>query len=323
MASLTASVLGDVIFAAPSLNAQLINVLLHSILWALLVRVILPPIFAGYLRKMSCKTQFLKLAREFFKANFFYDMGEDEEGQIEWTAQFQGIVLQHGLGGLLCMPSALGLGGYLPAGLASMMARHGGLCEVGWELQDTIARVLELIFEGERGREKNPPALLLVLALHHTCAVCLVLPLNIYYPEDTHYHEGIMLLQLAAFIALSAQQYGWTLNVKNQKGLDDMRLSVTLSWVAIVWSRVLRYGFVWKALFLKFTNESDPFLLNIAFAPVVSMTLFNVPVVLDATAKLIKFYRMTIKEEEEGETQSATLLAQLSGGQRLQTLKQA
>merc|ERR1719487_688408 len=116
----------DVLRAAPELPAQLASVAVHSAVWAVAIRVLLPPLLSANLRKMKSKKQFLRLAREWFKANFFYDMGEDEEKQIEFVAEFQGIILQHGLGGLLAVPSAVGLGAFLPAGLAASMARHGG-----------------------------------------------------------------------------------------------------------------------------------------------------------------------------------------------------
>lgn len=159
--------------------------------------------------------------------------------------------------------------------------------------------MLELLFGGKRGKEKNPPVFLLVCAMHHTCALCLVLPLNIYYPDDTHYHEGIFLLQGAAWVAFSATVFGWTLDIKSRKGLDQMRFAVFLAWITIAWSRVLRYGYVWRALTLKFMSESDPFLFRLALTPVVCMTTFNIPVFLDATKKLVKFCRMAARDEED------------------------
>lgn len=294
----------DVLFCAPDLDVQLVSAVAHALLWALMIRVVLPPLFIRYIRGMAQKTQFLKRFRSFCKANYFYDLGNDEQDQIEFAAEFQGIILQHGVSGFLALPSALGFGAYLPVGVASAMARQGGLCEVGWEVQDTLARLLQLVFGGQRGRAKNPPVLLIFLVLHHSCALSLVLPLNVHYPDDTDYHEGIMLLQIAAFFAFSAQMFSWTLDIKTQKGLSQMKIAVFLSWATIMWSRALRYAFVWYKLFGKFMAEEDPFLRNMAVAPIIGMSLVNIPIVLDNTRKLWKFSKMSLKAEDQASDSS-------------------
>ena len=56
---------------------------------------------------------------------FFWEIGDDRRIQTEQVALVSGILIQHAVGGALCLPSVLGLGGYLPAGLAAALARHG------------------------------------------------------------------------------------------------------------------------------------------------------------------------------------------------------
>eukprot|EP00929_Paragymnodinium_shiwhaense_P016879 TRINITY_DN12556_c0_g1_i1.p1 TRINITY_DN12556_c0_g1~~TRINITY_DN12556_c0_g1_i1.p1 ORF type:complete len:335 (+),score=43.77 TRINITY_DN12556_c0_g1_i1:50-1054(+) len=300
----------DLLLAAPHLEVQVSLALIHAIFWAVFIRVMSKLFFVDFLYGLKNKQHFLKNGRATVKKNFMLDLGDVEEFQVEFLADFMAIVLQHGVGGLLCVPSVCGLAGYLPDGVAFALARHGGLCEVGWEIQDSITRLLEVAFGGARGREKNPPSFLLALALHHTCALCLVLPLNIYHPDNTYYHEGIMLLQLAAFVAVVAQFYGWTLDMKSFQDLQLMRLSVCVSCAMLLWSRLVRYSYVWYVLLSTFLAEANLFLLKLATPSVICMTLFNVAVIQDAVSKCLKLMNMTLDGDDHGGTRSLKVSSQ-------------
>ena len=54
--------------------------------------------------------------------------------------------------------------------VASILAYHAALSEMGWEIQDLLSRSYEIIFRGERGRKLNPLSMMLVLIAHHSAA---------------------------------------------------------------------------------------------------------------------------------------------------------
>lgn len=98
------------------------------------------------------------------KSSFFIDF--DTETAYEFACLFLAIMVQHGVGGLLCVPAlvpALGV----PAHVATALACHGALCEAGWELQDILSRLFQVCCTKE-GARNNPTALLVILGIHHT-----------------------------------------------------------------------------------------------------------------------------------------------------------
>ena len=146
----------DLLMAAPKLEVQLALAGLHTIMWYIMINFIWLPIGIWLISTLTCKKQFLRFNRHTFKKLLMYDMGDDESFQIEFTARFEGIILQHGVGGLLCLLSVLGFARLLPDNVALAMARHGVLCEVGWEISDNLQPIFDILFGGEMGRKKNP-----------------------------------------------------------------------------------------------------------------------------------------------------------------------
>jgi len=72
----------------------------------------------------------------------------------------------------------------------------------------------------------------------------MVIPMNLLYHDNKYYHEFVFLLQAAAFAAMILQSYGYTLNVNTKEGLFRMRGTIIISWVLILYSRILRFGVV-------------------------------------------------------------------------------
>merc|ERR1712117_621379 len=174
---------------------------------------------------------------------------------------------------------------------------HGGLCEVGWEISDTFQRIYQIFCGGTEGRAKNPLSLLVMFLMHHSCAQAMVLPLNMYYPDNVYYHEGVFLLQFAAFAAFSIQQYGYTLDVTTPNGLKQMKIATGTCLGVMTWARVLRYGYVWWKLISTFRNDGNTFVLRLALPPFVLMSLFNIALMCDCTQKFFKFWNKTIERD--------------------------
>merc|ERR1712151_1053021 len=152
----------------------------------------------------------------------------------------------------------------------------GALCEVGWEISDSLQRLHQITCGGEEGKAKNPASLLVLFAMHHSCAQCLVMPMNIFYPDNAYYHEGIFLLQGAAAAAGLLQQYGYTVDITTQKGLTQMRIQTSIVLGTMIWGRVLRYGYLWWKLFSNVREDGNSFVLKLAAPPVVLLSLFNI-----------------------------------------------
>ena len=225
------------------------------------------------------------------------DIGDNEEEEIDFIATMQGTITQHGIGGLLCLPSAMGVGFVFPSGMAVAMANHGALCEIGHEIQDMLCKIYDMIFGGEQGRKKNPISLWFATIAHHSCALCLVVPMNIFYWNNRYYHEMTMWMQFAAFFAFTIQQYGYTLDTKSQEGLIRMKISVCLGLIIMVWTRVIRYFWLWIILGAVIWEDQNWIVIKAAILPFLGLTLINVYFVVDATAKFLKFMPMKIEKQ--------------------------
>ena len=108
------------------------------------------------------KQQWIDVNRKTFKMNFFVDF-KTERDVLVFACKFLAVLIQHGVGGGLCIPSALGLTGPV----VCAMARHGALCEGGFELQDVVVRAWQIIAGGKEGRAMNPAALVMIMTIHH------------------------------------------------------------------------------------------------------------------------------------------------------------
>ena len=218
----------DLLLSAPRIDVQISLVIFHIIIWFILVNYIFIPIASRLIRCLNCKEQFIRCHLDAYK-KMGLEVGDNEDEEIEFIAWWEGTILQHGIGGALCAPSALGMGYLFPTGIATAMACHGSLSELGCELEGMLLAIYEVTFGGEKGRKKNPMTLWIALIIHHTCSICLVVPLNIYYRNNVYYHEMYMWLQYATFLAFAIQQYGYTLDITAWHSLTQMKIFVSIN----------------------------------------------------------------------------------------------
>ena len=248
---------------SPTWNTQITLLFVQAAFWYTFIAVFTSVVVKPYVKSRPWCQQWTELNRKTFKASFFVDFKTDEEA-FNFAALFISILIQHGVGGLMCVPS---ITGWLPASVAAPLARHGAMCELGWEVQDTFIRVCQILFGGAAGRAMNPTPLLVILAIHHCTAMGMVMPMNMYYGDSTLYHEMVFLLEGAAFVAMGLQNFGraapnepqqrraaplqravslrrYTLNVKSAWGLLQMKFAVTTVLLTMMWSRCLRFLYV-------------------------------------------------------------------------------
>merc|ERR1712003_353198 len=125
--------------------------------------------------------------------------------------------------------------------------------------------------------------------MHHAMGQALVIPMNVLYHDNRDYHEFVLLLQAAAFVALALQSYGYTLDVSTRSGLAKMRCTITISWSTILYSRVLRFAVLAWRLAYNFYSDSNTIMLILGLCALTLMGLFNAMIFMDATKKLNKF----------------------------------
>jgi len=292
--------LQDLLMAAPRLEVQLTLVGIQAVIWYMVIFRLLPPHIANFFNSMKTRDRFLDNCARAYKKMFMLDFNGDRELLFEFAVIFQGVLLQHFIGGLLCLPAVLGCSWLSPTA-ASALACHGALCEVGWEVQDFVVRLKERLFDGETGRKKNPLPFMAAVVLHHAFSQCLVLPLNLYYRDNGYYHEAVLLLQTASVVAMTCQYYGFTLDISRPAELLQMKVTVTASFLVVLWSRLLRYGYIWYVLILTFLADGNSFVLKLAIPPLVLGSLFNVLVLADFYRKFAKFVLARGSEAPEEE----------------------
>jgi len=289
----------DILYAAPRFDAQLILWFVHTIIWFVIMNVVAYPITLKFIKNLDegAKGKLLKLTRTGLE-KMGMDNKEDDE-IFAMSADNLSVLVQHSVGGLLCLPSALGMA---PSSIVHALARHGALCELGWETESSLIILYHIIFGGEAGRKKYPPFLTIFgLCLHHCLSLCLVIPFNIYYPDSVEVHEFICSMQLAAAVAMAMQFYGYLKDVSTYKELQKMRISIVVSFVIMLWTRVVRYLWLVWLIGVRVWDDGNMFLVKLMFFPMVTFTLFNIAIMLDCAHKLSKFLRMKCDEHHVGD----------------------
>jgi len=272
---------------APTLSTQLTLMVIQAVWWAVVIPVI-AGLFAVWVKKQPWCEQWTALNKATFKKAFFVDFKTTEEA-FDFACLFVGIITQHAIGGALCCASVFNLAS---VSLATTLAGHGAMCEVGWELQDVVVRAYQLVFGGSGGKAKNPTPLLVILAIHHSMGLGMAIPMNLSFASEPYYHEMVFLLQFAAAFALMTQNYGYTLDTKTASGLLRMKMAVTLTLIVMIYSRVLRFAYCGYQLLCIAYASGNTHLFFGGSIVVVLMSLLNILFVSDAAGKFSKFMKL-------------------------------
>ena len=135
----------------------------------------------------------------------------------------------------------------------------------------------------------NPVPLLVILGIHHAVGQLMIMPMNIYYPDNKLYHEMVFLLLFAAFTCMTLSQISYTIDTGTIYGLVCMQLCTATSWAIIIYSRCIRFAYVIYLLLLQLYADGAYYVVGFGCVGVVLMSVFNILMIVDATAKLIKF----------------------------------
>jgi len=288
--------LHELLFASPRLDVQLALWRVHTVIWFVITNKIAYPIILKVVQNMEAKARLIKFTRS-QQEKMGIDI-EDDNIILSITAGGMSILVQHAIGGLLCLPSAIGI----QTNFAFAMARHGMLCELGWETQDTLVRIFCYTFGGKSGKERYPLATtIFACVIHHVVSFSLVIPMNIYYPDWSLVHEMACLLELAAAVAGFTQYYGYTKDVKTHSGLRNMKISIIVTFAIMIWSRMIRYFWLAWIIGRRTWKDGNILVFTLMCVSLFFFTLFNILIMIDAIQKLLKFLPMRIEHHDKEE----------------------
>ena len=268
--------------AESTVGIQLSLVAIHGVFWYFFVREVSTKWLGPYLKRQYYVQFFTTCSQATFRNGYYLDL--DREQAFDLTVHIGAVLVQHLVGGALCVPAMIFANPW-----ATALAIHGALCEAGWEASDIVMRTWQLLFGGREGRRKNPRNLVLILFGHHLMGQLMVVPMNLYHRDDRDYHELVLELQFAAFFAGFAQLSGYTLRLGVPSDFRLMRFSVTLTLALVLWSRGLRYVVVGSRLIAKLRAADEPRMLACGAFVLLVMAVFNVFVVIDCWKKFVKF----------------------------------
>ena len=104
------------------------------------------------------------------------------------------------------------------------------------------------------------------------------------------------MLQFGAFVSLLMQQCGYRLNVKTQEGLTRLKLLISISFIVIVWTRVIRYAWLIQIVLARIWEDQNWIVIKCAYATCILLSLVNAVLVLQKCTKFLKFVPKNIKK---------------------------
>lgn len=285
-------------------QAQLFYLFCHFCFYLITINP-LARIIHNCLRKKKYYSQYETLTQEMMLKGYMTPL--DKEGAARFGTQILVICgMQHLVGGFLCLPAVANFWGYpglanslgISPSLAIFMAKQGAMCEAGWELSDGLIRGYQKFIQGRH--DLQPKALCILMAVHHTLGLTMVVPMCTYYGGHPLFHETVFLLQFAAGVALTLQQFGFMLNIaENSADLFKMKIYVLITFVCMWWARGIRYVWIlysFVTYFLAFENYT--MVAAVIFQALV-MGLLNLLMIVDSTKKTSKYLSMTMEDAKK------------------------
>lgn len=236
----------------------------------------------------------VSLVQTKLKTIMFID-AERETAKVVW-AEAWGIALMHGIGGMLCLPAVF-------AGVTATTAslgRWGAIWEVGWEITDVGDRLFQRCCL-EKGAQLQPLGMLVFIFFHHALALCMVIPMNLYFPMSSAYFQLVCLLMFTAWIPGWIDSYSETLDVTQPAELRQM---VAGSFVLFTGTLVTRLLVYWPILFTLLNTFKEhncmAMFYGLLAAGGVMMPLIGLVCTADAAKRLRKFSVMYWRGTGEG-----------------------
>lgn len=159
------------------------------------------------------------------------------------------VIMQHIIGGILCVPAILGNASFLKVypDDAISFACLGILSELGWEISDIFLWLYKRYYCKD-GRKKVPGVLVAILLMHHSLTTILGIPVILHYRNYYALHWLCFDLQVAGAVALICGEYTKFLDVSKPLQLKQFQVLSFVALIILVWTR----GFHWMYLFYDF-----------------------------------------------------------------------
>lgn len=294
----------DVLMAKPVLEVQVTILLLQAVTWYFCIPFIGKKIKA-FIDQKPYRKQFIDLSAKSWEGAFKMKFS-DPEIAFEFSCLFAGIIVQHIVGGALCIPSVYGFPG-ISTTTAFALARHGALCEAGWELQDGLERMYTVLVK--KDWSMNHPEYLKMVASHHAMGLSIVIPMNMFYGDFILYHKGIFFMQGVAAAAMTFQYYAFTLNLNKRSDMIQMRTIVIANLVALVYCRILGFGGIALEMIPILYND-NLFFLGICLVVTILMQYINYTFIMEALRKVRKYMSMPLPPSKSQKQQDAKISTQ-------------
>merc|ERR1719198_947618 len=287
-----ASFTDQLLSCAPNLQTQLTLLFIWAGIWYFFIPFVGQKVILPWIRKQPWCEQFKALQKSTCKQ--FGVVFENEEDLFKASCNFIPVIMQHGIGGFLCLISIFNL---YDADTNASLACMGGLIEAGWEFQDSLTLIYIRLFGTPEQKATAPNSYCILMGIHHASGLGMVIPMNIMHRDDVCYHELVFLLQFAAAVSLGLQNYGYTLDIKTKAGLFKMQISTIIAFIVISYSRVFRFIHVLSKLVSHFYSDGDYAFVTSGVICSLLMGIMNLLMFLDAAVKVKKFLSMSVAEE--------------------------
>lgn len=288
--------LNQLLYAEPQLNVQISLLLIQAIVWKIVIPIGMR-LVQKFVENKPWKEQWIERNMRTFEGVGIFlskEMGAD------FAAMHIPILMQHGIGGMLTLPSILGFS-FMSPKLRVALACHGALCEGGWELQDGLERIYQ-IFTDEEPLKRNPWSLRRLMAFHHALGLSSVIPVNMsQFRSSVLVHEAIFLLQGAACFALAAQQYAFTLDIGTRSGMFQMWFVSCCTFLTLLYTRFVRYVPLAITLYFQFHAEGYSGLAYVTMIAALLMSRLNYLFIRDGWNKVVKYSNMLFVEMSKKE----------------------
>eukprot|EP00927_Polykrikos_kofoidii_P066674 TRINITY_DN62231_c0_g1_i1.p1 TRINITY_DN62231_c0_g1~~TRINITY_DN62231_c0_g1_i1.p1 ORF type:complete len:341 (+),score=40.91 TRINITY_DN62231_c0_g1_i1:100-1023(+) len=239
--------------------------------------------------------------------NFGY---ADEDCTPEGSVGFYTFIVLICVHDLLCSIFALPvvcLGWAESGNVGQMLFLLAAFGTVSFDIYDCVKKFI-LCFFPSKFKWLGPPCplkfFIVACCLHHVLAISMVVPLTLKYPTMRPFHIILLSLLFAAGVCCTLGQYKFSLNVEKRGEMIQYKciaiLQLIVMWItrAILW-----FPQLYQALMCFKDQDDTTFLYGGCFAGL-TMTLFNVVMLVDVTEAAVKWLPKPLPKEYVAEYES-------------------
>jgi len=248
-------------------------VLSFSVFWFIVFdiagRILLKLTYDKPLLKSACEREYERSdMKEWIEYSHGMDYSKEQaiDDMMKDWPEIQVMMIQHTVGGLLCVPSLIGYGD--PA-WATSLAVLGILSEMGWEVEHMI---MTLIKRYRKGKDEVPNWLMIVLAFHHSLTTMLALPMVLSYRALRALHVICFDLQITgAMMALN--EYGKLLDLKKTSDLMQFKIVIFVQVVFNIWTRLIHWIYNCVVIFLAWWSDEAWTFVMVGTLPILAIAV--------------------------------------------------